>query len=255
MPHSQPVQSLARGMQILEAVCASDGGLTLQDVARATGLKAPTAFNLARTLVSMGFLEKVPNPIRYRMGSAISEMARRRRGSDLLRRAPRALQDLHEAAGGATAILAQGIAGDVMKSLAISRDRPGVIQRPLSEPMIPFGSASSMLYQALWTEEERAAYYRRYPFWDYGAPLWRSERKLAAILDDIRRKGIAELRIDRTGVFTVAAPITGESGELLAAIGATLRLSESGAADHRRLVRRVRQAALALSTAEKPENP
>ncbi|MFB3894150.1 MAG: IclR family transcriptional regulator [Phycisphaerae bacterium] len=249
MPHSNLVQCLLRGLDILELVAAADNGLTLQELSKRMSLKPPTVFNLARTLSSRGFLEKIGSPPRYRLGPAVLELAGSQVNKSLLRRAPDSLKKLHAAVGG-SAVLAQARAGEVMKILRVSPDRSGGIAYPMAEPMPPYTTASALLYQALWSEEERAAYARRYPFWEYGALHWQSEKRLADTIREIRGKGYAAVSLDKVGVFTAAAPVLGKGNQLMAAIGATLPLAAASAARQRTLIRAVLRAAESLSSPE-----
>ena len=55
-PASGQVQSLTRGLSILEALAAAEGGLTLTDVANRVGLAPSTAHRLLSTLEKMGYV-------------------------------------------------------------------------------------------------------------------------------------------------------------------------------------------------------
>jgi IclR family acetate operon transcriptional repressor len=50
------VQSLTRGLSILEALAEAEGGLTLTDLAHRVELPASTAHRLLATLEKMGYL-------------------------------------------------------------------------------------------------------------------------------------------------------------------------------------------------------
>ena len=247
MPHSQLVQSLLRGLDILELVAASERGLALRDLTEHLGLKAPTAHNLARTLAARGFLQKTADPPRYLLGRAVLELARAQAGNALLRRAGAALRRLFRQIPGATVTLSQSAGGEVLTVLRISPERPGILERPHGRPMHPYGTASAVLFQTLWTEQERAAYRRRYPFWEYGAHLWGGEVRLEKFLAAARRAGYAALRLDKAGVFPAAAPVTGANNELLAAVGASVPAGRASPARRRRLIERVVAAAEKLS--------
>jgi len=184
MAHSQLVQSVLRSLDILELVASAQGGLALRDLAERLTLKGPTVHNLARTLAARGFLEKTANPPRYRLGAAVLELAYRHADNALLRRAAGALRELFDQLDGATVTLSQAVGGEVLTVLRISPERPGILQRPAGRAMHPYGTASALLFQALWSERERAAYRRRYPFWEYGAHLWGTPERLEKVLVD-----------------------------------------------------------------------
>ena len=56
MANSDLVQSLLRGLDIVELLAAHPEGMRLNDLADATGLKKPTAHNLLRTLCARDFV-------------------------------------------------------------------------------------------------------------------------------------------------------------------------------------------------------
>ncbi len=61
------VLSLAKGFRVLEAFSASDNELTLTEIGRRTGLDSGTVFRLVNTLVSLGYLDRVPDTRRFRL--------------------------------------------------------------------------------------------------------------------------------------------------------------------------------------------
>jgi len=62
--HTEPVQSVDRAMQVLEAF-ARRGGLTLRETADATGLPRGTVYRLLQTLVHGGYLRREADNNRY----------------------------------------------------------------------------------------------------------------------------------------------------------------------------------------------
>ena len=58
MANSDPVGALMRGIDILKLIGTSENGMRVCEIASALGLKQPTCYNLVRTLLYTGFLEK-----------------------------------------------------------------------------------------------------------------------------------------------------------------------------------------------------
>lgn len=247
MSRNQLVQSLSRGLFILDQIARSDDGLTLQDLSRNVGLKPTTAHNLVRTLISHGFLEKTPRPVRYRVGTSLDDLAGLRRKKLILRRVPVALRMLCDSLDRATVVFAQIVGGDILKSMRINAERPAVIEYPQGVSQHPYVSASALLIQSLWSEEERVAYRDRYPFLEYGAHVWGTQERFDEQMEAVRRNGYAVVDIDKGGVFKVAAPVTGPDGQVLAAIGANIPLERASGPQRRRLVEEVLKAAANLS--------
>jgi DNA-binding IclR family transcriptional regulator len=95
-------QSIRRALAILRIVAAGrDAGLSLQQVAQATGLSRPTVHRILQTLVSEGVAEQSPHTKRYLVGEQVPllAMARSRRSvledvaAPILDRAARDLGD------------------------------------------------------------------------------------------------------------------------------------------------------------------
>ncbi len=74
-------------------VNASATGLSLGEIASATGLKATTAHNLARTLVHKGYLSKLARPVRFQTGPAVTALIQDHCRDSLLERAATALRE------------------------------------------------------------------------------------------------------------------------------------------------------------------
>ena len=234
MPRNDLVQSLTRALDILELVSRSEGGITLRDLCRQTQLKAPTAHNLARTLVARGFLEKLASPPRYRLGPAISSLSLLASSDSLLRRAPDLLKSIHAQLENASVVLAQPIGGEVVKVMRLGSERAAIVQFT-RQVMPPYSTASAIIYQAFAGDEARAAYRARYPFYEHGAATWSSERTFDDALALTREQGVAVLELKTTGVLTVSAPVLTARNELIAAIGATVPL-DTVTSDKRRKI-------------------
>jgi DNA-binding IclR family transcriptional regulator len=75
------IQSLARANGILEAVAAAPkGSATLTEISQSLGLNKTTVFNLAASLVALGFLERGRESASYRLGMRNLELGSRVRG-------------------------------------------------------------------------------------------------------------------------------------------------------------------------------
>lgn len=70
------IQSLGRADAILSAVMSHDGPITLSALSEALGLNKTTVFNLAESLVVLGFLDRTTQPKGYRLGLRCLELGR-----------------------------------------------------------------------------------------------------------------------------------------------------------------------------------
>lgn len=230
MAHSNLVQSLLRGVDVMELVAQSERGLSLGEVCVALKLKQPTAHNLLRTLVAREFVEKTANPVRYRLGQAVTRLAEERNNQVTHRRAGEALQ---RAYGQARALLpirlaaqdevsltfGQAIGGQVMMLQRVRMNRPGVVEKP-NHPYSPYESAAALLFQAYWTPDERESYQRRYPFYELGVGVWKSMQRLEVFLQRVREVGYALPPLYPPGQVRLAVPVFGSGHQLLGSVGA-----------------------------------
>lgn len=72
------IQSIARAMKVLEILDAGPAdGLPLARIAERTGLKVPTAHNLLRTLIDLGYASQAAGTRRYSLGPQALVLGRR----------------------------------------------------------------------------------------------------------------------------------------------------------------------------------
>ncbi|AHF93118.1 transcriptional regulator [Opitutaceae bacterium TAV5] len=230
-PGSGGVQSLQRGLAVLERVSQAEDGLTLGRLSELTGLKKTTVHNLARTLLEDGYLARLTQPVRYAAGPALAALARRNASANTLHLAAEpALLALAAEFPGSAALLVEAAGAEVRVTLRVSPENPASVERPLDRLSPPYISATSLVFLALGSNAWREACMSRYPFADFGAPLWGSFEALEAQLDKIRKERRAVL--DRPGatLAPMAFPVTGSRGELLAALGLAFRPAQAGGA-------------------------
>jgi Transcriptional regulator len=238
------IQSLERGLRILDVVARSTDGIALGELARRMGLGKTTVHNLVRTLVSTGHLVRRRDPVRYALGPEVFALAGHGRRDALHERAKPVLLALAREFPGSAALIAES-AGDgaVRVVLRASDETPGGIERPLDRFSIPYVNTTSQVFLAFWNEEERRAFDRRHPFHETAAHLWPSEEAFEEHLRRIRSEGVAVAEHPSKKSFSVAVPVFSERGEILATLGLAYRSGEKvTAAVKRRLVARVREA-------------
>lgn len=70
------IQSLARGLKILNLLAVSDDPVSVTDLARELGIDKSSALRLVQTLVAYGYAERDPSSRRYRLGPQIVRVSR-----------------------------------------------------------------------------------------------------------------------------------------------------------------------------------
>jgi IclR family transcriptional regulator, pca regulon regulatory protein len=68
------VLSLAKGFRILEAFTAQEPELTMAEVARRAGVDNATAFRFLNTLVDIGYVDRVPEAKKFRLGLKVLDL-------------------------------------------------------------------------------------------------------------------------------------------------------------------------------------
>lgn len=233
---SGSVQSLARGMAILEMVAKAPDGLSLQEIADALGVATATAFNLTATLLEANagagspsagaWLEKTPRPVRYKLGPRLRQLAEIHRSTGGAGSGPThaqcraAMQALRTALPGANALLCQAVGAELIALMRIEGPMQDVIQEPRSPVRVPYSTATSLCYLAFADNDDRIDFQTRYSFSLYGAGLWGSEENLDRFLIEARQRGYA--CPETLGApLRAAAPIYNRDGTLWGCIGAS----------------------------------
>jgi DNA-binding IclR family transcriptional regulator len=220
MAGSDLVQSLDRGLRILELAGRSENGVTLVILAQELGLSQPTVFNLARTLVQRGFLAKTERPIRYTLGRAVFDLAQDGfRGWPIESAKMEALLRVLAAQPACSAIATDWLDGECLITMRMDASRRGVVQRPMQRVNSPYTMATSLCLLAFASDEDRASYLHRYPVPEYGGLHWSSESELLDFLEEVRTQGRCEPPGEH---YRVAAPFFGCGHMLLGSLGAYL---------------------------------
>jgi DNA-binding IclR family transcriptional regulator len=208
------IQSLARGLKILEALAASEDGVSITELADHLGVDKSSASRLMQTLASYGYAEQDAATRRYHLGPQIVRLSR-----SLLTRMPLRdqakpfLRQLVERTGECAhlAILAQGQALyiDQVESLSSLRVTTGVgtlaplHSTALGKSLLAFGSEPIPTELPAFTPRTIT-----------------DSATLRVHLDQTRRQGYA---VDdeeyEYGVRCVAAPVFDYRGKVVGAIG------------------------------------
>lgn len=187
MPHSELVQSLLRGLDILKHISSHLDGMRLNELSAATGLKKPTLHNLLRTLAARGFVFK-DSMNRFKIGPALYEIA----GSGTLARRQVKVQESFLALAQCfprAVITLSGLSVDSVRCLLrVSPDVPGEIQHPAERFFTPYVMVSSIVLQAAYPGDA-ARLEERYPFDEYGVGMWGSLENFSAAKQKVLQDG------------------------------------------------------------------
>jgi IclR family transcriptional regulator, KDG regulon repressor len=220
MADSSLIQSLCRGLDILQLVSQSPNGLRLYELAEQMNLKKTTVHNLARTLVVKEFLIQKESAT-YLPGPAISEMFLQQQDADTIQKISILVKQVYEYSNLQNVIYSELIGYDIIGRLKIAKDTHGHIQKPLGMIILPYCTASGLVYQAFATANQIQGLKQRHPFFNEGIELWKSKERLLEEVEKVRKNGYARFPFDKEGV-RLAVPVFIHENELHGVITITI---------------------------------
>lgn len=252
MPSNKLVQSVTRALMILELLAGAEDGLSLQQISNDLDLKSPTAHNLLRTLMARGYVERLSEPIRYCLGATMVDLVDQYRNRLVERFAAQAVSEISARFDNVRTTYCEEINGEVVLKLRMTPDRPGLLERPWRAVMLPYTSASVLVFQAFWREDQRQSYNLRYPFEVYGAHIWETAEKAQAFLAEVREKGYADPPVTQSGLFRVAVPVFSTGNNLVGVLGAAFNTGDVEGAEAMKttLIQSLKETAAQFRTME-----
>jgi len=214
------IQSLARGLRILEAVATEAGGTPLGKICRACGLHRSTTHHLLQTLVVHGYVTQDEATRSYRLGQKVFSLASKTWSEIQIAGIARPyLHELVRKTGETTdlavrkndhAILLETVDGEGTLRVV---DRVGAV-RPI------YCSAVGKVLLAWASTDEREVIVQALKFKAYTPRTIRDRGRLTKELVRVRQQGYAfdDEEMAR-GVRCIAAPVFVFPGQVAAAIG------------------------------------
>ncbi len=216
------VQSVARAIDILEALGQAGEGIRLSDIAEMTGLRNNTAHNLLKTLVARGYAEKSGRGPVYGLGEEALKLAYAGENNSVVREAAAFTRSLCSDCAEATWVFSQQIGGSVVVRLRMSPDKPRLLQKPHGVLFPPYATASGLTFLAFSPEEDAMKIRQQSPFYEQAVNLWGTPGKLDKFLVDARKKGFVIPPFTDQGMFKAAVPVFDRGGLARFALGASL---------------------------------
>lgn len=243
------VPGLERGLRILGEFSRREPTLTAPELARRLGVPRSTVFRLLVTLENMGFVERTGDGRAYRLGLAILRLGFEYLGSlGLVELGRPIVERLRDATGHGASL--------------VVRDGREVVYIVRAASHSPFASAVSVgtrlpahatvLGHVLLSGLALAELKKLYPEPRLEAVNPNTPATPAALFERaqaVRERGfIAADGFFESHISTVAAPVFGEGGRVVAAIGVTVPGGHIADDERAPLIERVRAAASELST-------
>jgi DNA-binding IclR family transcriptional regulator len=243
------VQSLERGLGVLEAVSAANGPVGITGLSRQLGLAKGSVSRLVATLVKLNFLVRDPETRKYQLGLKLWELGSRSiTRLDIRGVARPVMEELHQATGETvhlTVLSSEGRMVFLDKLDSTMSIRPNV-QLGAHLPVHCVANGKAML--AFLPENQVAAILAN-KLQRYTATTITRKGDLMATVEGIRETGYAvnagEYRADVSGV---AAAICNHTNYAVAALGISLPSSRMTGAQARKLGVLVAEKAGEIST-------
>ena len=208
------VRSVERALDILSAFIGHEKHLSLTDIATKVQLHKSTVHRLLNSLEDRGFVEKIPDLERYRLGNKIIELSSyASRSSDLIQTSIAEMRKLRDDLGETVSLYIRDryerIRLHAVESNQVVR-RIAIIGQRLP---LHAGAASKILIAYLSAPE------REKLFSDPDCPPELKTTVYQQTLAEIQQRGYATSFGEReTGVAAISAPIFYENGSLAAAL-------------------------------------
>ena len=215
------IESLAKGLAILEAFQPDAPTLTLSELARRTEMSMGSAQRVTHTLTTLGYLDKDPHTRAYRVGPRVLRLARSYMQSvDLQRASQLPMQQLARAVGETVNVSVRS-GTDIVYVLRIPGNDSIVLPNLWVGSNLPLHFTSmGRAMVAFLPADEQEAVVRRIAF-----PFATNAREVteAAFRDDLERileRGYAVNDRDlRPDLRSLAAPVFNHEGHVVAALG------------------------------------
>lgn len=235
MPGNRPIQVIQRAANILYAIAGVEGGCSVTQLSRITGIKVATLHRIVRSLQIEGFLTRLDHPTRYTLGPTIFDLHRLDQQQHLLTVSSEEMIRAHATLISANLVLVVPQDHVCYQRLRCIADRPGRISRLRNHLLEPYIRASTLVCLAYATSAQAQAFYKAHPFEKEGQEVWKTRQNLEEFLAKIRHEGLAIPPIPDPNFFRVAVPIFSPNQELVAVIGGYMPLS-AGPQKHQNLV-------------------
>ncbi|MEW6402580.1 MAG: IclR family transcriptional regulator [Chloroflexota bacterium] len=246
-PNDYNVRAVERALQIMRCFDDEHPERGISEIAQAVGLHKATAHRIVTTLVNYGYLERVADGQKYRLGLELPNLGYKViRRMDLRREAYPFMKQLVEQ-WDETCDLSIFDQGKVFYIEVLRGTRALTISAAVGQRLPVHSTASGKVFLAYLPAAELDAVLGQ-PLQGYTANTITSPEELRRQLETFRKQGYAvDYEEYEQGVCAVAAPIFNQSGRVIAAIGVPSPMSRMTPERISEIAKAFKEAGVAIS--------
>lgn len=217
---SNTSKTVMKAIDVLEVFLKNDGGLSLTEISKQTGLNAATTYRMVSTLIQRGYLANHQNKGLYTLGlKMIDYNFATRRTLKFIDLAYLSLSKLSKEQNESVYLaVMDGDESVVIEEVGI--DEQLRINSPVGKRLKLHCTAGGKILMASLSEEERRAYYNRNKLHSFTKNTITDIAQLEKELETVKIEGVAFDKEEyRIGIWAAAAPVYNTNGHIIAAAG------------------------------------
>ena len=221
MANNDLVGALNRGLNMLKIIGTFPHGISVNELAENMGLKQSTCYNLVRTLVSSGFVQRRNGVLLP--GEELLKFTRFGEDEKFNRILEENMLMLFKMFPCRNLVFAEITGDGPFITRRISQNYPVVLQLSKPEPLQLYASAAGLTALTYMEDESKLKQLTAaYPFDEYGALHWKTQEALNAMLAKFKSAGIVQLPFGQNISLRFAVPVSGQNGKLAAALSLSI---------------------------------
>lgn len=214
----KPVQSLQRGLNLIEIISSRRDGINLKDLAQSIGCSSAATYHLAQTLADSGFVERLENPARYVLGQKLLNLLSNENQDRFYNIVHEEMFNLRKQLPGSMIYFSEYTGGNVAVRTYIDSHNPSQVQRAVNHILPPYLSAGAVIHMAWWPQEVCEIYMQRFSYESYGKLQWGDWENFEQMINKTRKDGYALLPERNPQHLKLGLPIFGKNNALMGAI-------------------------------------
>lgn len=242
------VKSAVRVLDLLELLASTGRVMAHAEIARRTGIPKSSLTSLLRSLAQRGYVEQLPDSLRFQLGEGTYALARRgAHNRGLLSASEPWLLRLKEATGESAGLSV--LRDDMAERIASSQSPRAVLYSVHVGVMQPLYACSAGKVLLAWMPAaEREAYLRRVKLQPCTETTIRSVAVLRRQLRQVREDGVGWSFSEFTaGIVGIAVPVWDVHSRVIASVGLALPASRMEEPRKKKLVDALRDTAAQIS--------